>query len=162
MKQAINQILAIHSKVLETRETIKGLFKEYDVSVTIGGSYALKFFCPEFADREQKDYDFIIQGDKEALDKVRDILEGLCQLGVASKGYSAGCAYHVGTLNGLPIDIILQEGEKKVPCVIFQSVEDVLNAKRSYVEDYIKKGREPREKDLKDIALLEEYIELPF
>lgn len=162
MKQSISQILAIHSKVLGTRETIKRLFEEYDVSVTIGGSYALKFFCSEFADREQKDYDFIIQGDKETLDKVRNILEGLCRLGVASKGYSAGCAYHVGTLNGLPIDIILQEGKKKVPCVLFQSVEDVLNAKRGYVEDYIKRGREPREKDLKDIALLEELTDLPF
>lgn len=162
MKQSISQILAIHSKVLETRETIKRLFKEYDVSVTIGGSYALKSFCPEFADREVHDYDFIVRGSKETLDKVKGILQSLRQLGVVSKGYSGSESYHVGMLDGLPVDIILQEGNKKLFCIEFESAESILEAKRGYVEDYIKKGREPREKDLKDIALLEEYIEFPF
>ena len=166
MKQTILQTVALHNQVMAKRRQLLQLFKGLDVSVTIGGSYALKAQCIEFADREIHDIDFIVSG--SGVSKVRFMLDCMVALGIIKSGNSnSSGGYTIGQVQGLKMEILINEDQSRVKpdCFQFEYLEDILAVKKGYIRKYIRLHKEPRQKDVEDVQKLEKYlsdIDLPW
>jgi hypothetical protein len=159
--ESINSIYNNHIKLLRMRHALQTIFHGLNVGITIGGSYALKWHSPEFALRTFHDYDFIVRGSEEAIQKARQILVAMLQLGLVKHPgdvqASDSGSWVMGELDGHPIDIILSVG-KPCPCIIMESLEDIAKAKLCYKAKYRKQGKEPRPKDMQDLEILHKLL----
>lgn len=159
--ESIRDIYNTHEQLLKMRHSLNTLFHDLNVSVTIGGSYALKWHAAEFATREIHDYDFIVRGSQEAICKVRQILIAMMYLGLVKHPgdmqASDSGSWVMGDYNGHPIDIILTVGTP-CPCCVFESLVDIAKAKLSYKAKYKKMHIEPRVKDIQDLEILHKLL----
>lgn len=147
--------------VRNTRNYIATLLKDVaEVNVLIGGSYALKYQCDSFSNREVSDYDFIIRANEYEISKVRDLFASLVKLGIAIQGYSSNEAYVLESvcLNGKHAECIIVPVPDGTSICNFRKIGriwekpiNVIQAKEKYVADYKAKGLEPRPKDISDI-----------
>lgn len=154
--KSIMALLVEHDALMQRRLAIRGLFAELPVSVTIGGSYALRYRAEEFANREFHDYDFIVRGEEDAISRCLDRLKALSALGVARhpgnlQGSDSG-SWSLGEYDGHPIDIILLVD--KPTCLSIESLENVAKAKLWYCSKYRKAGLNYRQKDVDDLNIL--------
>lgn len=155
--ESIKDLCYTHEQLLKMRHSLQTIFHGLNISVSIGGSYALKWHSAEFAMREIHDYDFIVRGSQEAICKVRQILVAMMQLGLVQHPgeiqASDSGSWTMGEYNGHTIDIILTVGTP-CPCVIMESLEDIAKAKLRYKAKYRKMGKQPRIKDVQDLEIL--------
>ena len=157
--------------VRNTRTNIAMLLKDVaDVNVLIGGSYGLKYQCECFANREVTDYDFIVRVCKKDSDKVYNVFQVLCNMGIVEHGYSGNDAYKFRNvlLNGRYAEVIIVpvDSDCSIHSVrrygrIWELPDNIIKAKEAYIEEHKKKGLEPRKKDLLDVKIYYDNI-LPF
>jgi hypothetical protein len=157
--------------VRNTRTNIAMLLKDVaDVNVLIGGSYGLKYQCECFADREVTDYDFIVRVCKKDADKVYNVFQVLCNMGIVEHGYSGNDAYKFRNvlLNEryaeaiiVPVDDDCSIHSVRKYGRVWELPDNIIKAKEAYIEEYKKKGIEPRKKDISDIKTYYDNI-LPF
>lgn len=157
--------------VRNTRTNIAMLLKDVaDVNVLIGGSYGLKYQCECFANREVTDYDFIVRVYKKDADKVYNVFQVLCNMGIVEHGYSGNDAYKFRNilLNGRHAEAIIVpvDDDCSIHSVrrygrIWELPDNIIKAKEAYIEEYKKKGIEPRKKDISDVKIYYDNI-LPF
>ena len=163
-------IIQENKALLRTRETLLDILKPVvkDISVQIGGSYALKFWCEAFSDREISDYDFIVKTSIVDAHRVIDFLDKLCKLGCISKPYTYYDypSYYMGYVYGKRVNIIVVGTESPfTSSSYYESTENVIDVKKSWVRREQAAGRIPREKDLRDIETYEKWYNennLPF
>lgn len=134
-------------------------------NIVIGGSYALKYYIPNF-DREVGDYDFIIKGNAKAIDDIKTVLNMLRSLYVIDKRGSSPESIELTMLMGKKVDILFkvtddlsarQEGR------IFETEENILKVKKEYCDMRPRRGLPVRQKDLDDIEIIEtDLAGLPF
>lgn len=157
MMQSIKQLRAEWSTLMRYRTAIRTLFKGIPVSVTIGGSYALRYHAAEFANRETHDYDFIVRGEAEAINECRQVLVNLKTLRLiehpSDVQASDSGSWVLGEFEGHPIDVILTVG-RPCPCYIMEELSDIAKAKLCYKAKYRRLGKEPRQKDIEDLEIL--------
>ena len=157
--------------VKETRNNIAMLLADIaDVNVLIGGSYALKYQCDCFADREISDYDFIIKVHQKDVPKVHEFFHTLERLHLASQGYSGNGAWklphaymgrHAECIIH-PMDDSASIHSARIVGRIWEKPLNVIQAKEEYVASYKAKGLEPRPKDIADIENYYKNEDLPF
>lgn len=173
MEKNMKDIFAIiqeNKALLRTRETLLDILKPVvkDISVQIGGSYALKFWCEAFADREISDYDFIVKTSIVDAHRVIDFLDKLCKLGCISKPctYYDYPSYYMGYVYGKRVNVIVVGTESPFTSSShYESMKDVIDVKKAWVRREEQSHRQPRAKDLKDIEIYEKWINdnnLPF
>lgn len=167
MKHTILEIVALHAVVLSKRQKLINLFKGLDVSVTIGGSYALRAQCRAFAGRKFHDIDYIVSGPDAA--KAKSLLDSMLALNCIRRGDSCSSGgYNFGhIIHGYKMEVLINENPTHLipPCFQFESLEDICKAKEGYIRKYQKLGKEPRKKDVEDVAKIKEYLskdEIPF
>lgn len=144
-------------KVLDVREYVKHLFKGLEVSVSIGGSYALKYWDDRFAEHPVHDYDIIVTviSDKE-YEKAKSLLNNLVSLGwLWHKEEYREKSYHFEYNGNMKIDILLDKRNNFVDEVI-QSPDKVIAAKKKYVLEALRENKVPRLKDILDISKYEQ------
>ena len=165
MKQSIKQLLHEYDKVMNTRERLEKIFGMItDCHVTVGGSYALKYLCEIFAEREVSDYDFILYADEKGATKIKSFVSLMnVSMPVMSEAYmyTGHLSFYWGYLNGKKINIILKT-DKYCPCANFESLDEIIDIKRKWCEEAIKNGKAPRVKDEEDIMKYDEWSSLPF
>ena len=159
MKKSIYQIVSEHQNVLNTRKRLTEIFSMIaECQVTIGESYALKYWCSAFSEREVFDYDFILHALPENMEKIEKFL-GLLnyQTGwICSPRYYGYKSIYFGYCNGLRVDILLQPG-KYCSSATFETLEDIIEVKRQWCEKATKQDVKPRNKDIEDIATYESW-----
>lgn len=142
-----------------------------DANVLIGGSYGLKYQCDSFENREVTDYDFIVRVNKSDFNKVHEFFFSLLLLGVVEHGYSGNEAYKFKKLEyqGRHAEcLIVPCGEDasihsvRVYGRIWEKPTNIIKAKEEYIEEYKKKGLEPRKKDVDDVQNYYAHEDLPF
>lgn len=130
----------------------------------IGGSYIMKLWISECLTKESHDYDFIIRG--ENLAKLRVHLESLVRLGIISRGSSdPNGSYRIGTLLGRPVDVLLDDKYSSPKASAYESLRTILQVKKDWIERALKNSKQPRQKDLDDVSIIEKHLkegELPF
>lgn len=160
MKNTILEIVALHQVILAKRERLIRLFKGLDVSVTIGGSYALKAQCYKFADRELHDIDYIVSGPDAS--KAKRMLDCMVALNCIRRGDSCSSGgYNFGhIIRGYKMEVLINENPTHLipPCFQFEPLEDICRAKEGYIRKYQKLGKEPRKKDVEDVVKIREYL----
>lgn len=134
-------------------------------NIVIGGSYALKYYIPNF-DREVGDYDFIVKGNAKAIEDIKTVLNMLRSLYAIDGHGSSSESIGLARLMGKKVDILFkvtddlsarQEGR------IFETEENILKVKKEYCDKRAKTGLPIRQKDLADIAIIEtDLAGLPF
>ena len=161
-------VIQENKHLLEVRKTLVGILKPLveDFSVQIGGSYALKYWSEAFADREISDYDFIVKVSPTEVNKVNKHFGWLCKLGIAKRptNYYDYPSYYMGYALGKKINVIVVPSNL-LAYDIYESVQDIINVKKSWVRRAQQSGKLPRAKDLKDIEIYEKWvkdIDLPF
>lgn len=159
--ESLKDIYSTHLQLLKMRYSLQTLFRGLNVGITIGGSYALQWHSKEFALREIHDYDFIVRGSQESIQKVRQILIAMMGLGLVKHPgevqASDSGSWIMGEYNGHLIDIILTVGTP-CQCVIIESLEDIAKAKLRYKAKYRKMGKQPRIKDVQDLEILHNLL----
>lgn len=166
----ICSIIQENKKVLKVRDSLIEIFRPIakDFSVTIGGSYALKYWCEAFADREISDYDFIVKTSIVDAHRVIDFLDKLCKLGCILKPrtYYDYPSYYMGYVYGKRVNVIVVGTESPfTSSSYYESTKNVIDVKKSWVRREQAAGRIPREKDLRDIETYEKWANdnnLPF
>ena len=166
MKKSIKEILHDHQEVLTTRGRIDRLFNMVaPCRVTVGGSYMLKYWCEAFSERTISDYDFILHAKRVDMVQIKDFIDVLGKLTHITKmKYYNNPSICMGSLMGRPVNILFKEDECK-SFGVFESIEDIIEVKKSWCEKALKEGRDPRPKDLEDIATYEGWLaenDLPF
>lgn len=163
MKSSIQEILFEHQDVLNKRKQLDQLFNMIaSCHVSIGGSYALKFWCSAFSEREVSDYDFIVRGSKDELEKIdkfvtlQNTITRWFKLPEKYQ-YMDRKSFYMGELRGKKINVILEPTEDIVVIWDIEFLEDIIDVKRQWCKEYISKGQRPRYKDVHDIALYEEW-----
>lgn len=170
MKKSYLEIEKELKLVKKFRTSLNELFGNFPtINVSIGGSYALKAQLGQFHERQISDYDFIIHYYKEDdRYKAMRIIRALCEMRLlvpcasGSKDYDDNSWYFTNLeLDGKRINLLMaSETSSSVGC--WEEPENILKVKRQYIEEAIKKNKIPREKDINDIRILEDVIELPF
>lgn len=158
--------------VRNTRSNIAMLLKDVaDVNVLIGGSYALKYQCDCFENREVTDYDFIIRVCKNDADKVYNFFQTLSNMGIAEHGYSGNDAYKFRNviLDGkyaeciiVPVEDTCSVHSVRTFGRIWEKPANIIKAKEGYIEEFRLKGLEPRQKDVNDVENYYQNEDLPF
>ena len=158
--------------VRNTRSNIAMLLKDVaDVNVLIGGSYALKYQCDCFESRVVTDYDFIIRVCKKDACKVFGFFRSLVFLNIAEHGYSGNDAFKFKSvcLNGkyaeciiVPVDDTCSVHSFRTFGRVWEKPINIIKAKEGYIEEFHKKGLEPRQKDVEDVDNYYKNEDLPF
>lgn len=168
MKQSIKTVLDTHRIVLGTRRELFNLFNMIArCHVTIGGSYALKYWCEAFADREVSDYDFILHATGDNLTKILTFLSRLnSRIDIMLPYYNRydTPSYSFGMCAGKKVNIIVHNGDSR-PDEAFEALEDIIKVKKKWCDDALKLGNKPRFKDVEDITTYEQWKaenDLPF
>lgn len=151
-----NRQVEIHARRLE---------KLFLTRVVIGGSYALKYQLRNFWNREVSDYDFIVYPRDEA-DRVRILrmLATMKDLGLIHGGYYGEYAYKFGWLMGKQVEVLVSDKFAGGIVSMYESPQRIKEVKECWVLKFKNKGLEPREKDIEDIAKIEEelLVDLPW
>lgn len=169
MEKCINKILVdnreifelrdLVNKVLNLRSLISNLFSGIEVSVAVGGSFALKYWSDKFANRPVHDYDIIVIGEKDSeISKARQRLETLANLRfISHRGAYNKDAYHF-EYDGLKVDILLEKGE--ICSELIQNPEKVIKAKKKYIREALIQNKPVREKDTADLTTFYDELDL--
>lgn len=166
-KQNIMQIVSEYKQVLSTREKLEKMFNMIaDCHVTIGGSYALKYFCEAFNERKVSDYDFILHALPENIDKIGKFIALLNTVSgaVHTHKYYDYPSFYLGYIMGKRINVILKPGQY-CSCTFFEDIADIIQVKERWVEKAIKNKKMPRQKDIDDIETYKTWLaehDLPF
>ena len=159
---SIKDTILEHNQILLTRSKLEKMFNIIaNCRVTIGGSYMLKYWSDAYASRVVNDYDFILYAKNSDYFKIVRFLNQLQDiLPIISKGCSYN-SFYLGTLNGKNINIIPKKVDA-LPLSYVEELQDIIKVKEKWVEKAIKKGCKPRPKDLEDIDIFYNKIDLPF
>ena len=158
---SIKDTILEHNQILLTRSKLEKMFNAIaNCKVTVGGGYMLKYWSDAYASRVINDYDFILYATNSDYFKIVRFLNQLQDiLSITSKGsYNS---FYLGTLNGKNINIIPKKVDA-LPLSYFEELKDIIKIKEKWVEKAIKKGCKPRPKDLADIEIFHNNINLPF
>ena len=166
----IYSIIQENQKVLKVRDNLMEIFRPIakDFSVTIGGSYALKYWCEAFANREVSDYDFIVRVCPSEANSILSYLNKLCMLEIVGhpNAYYNYPSFYMGCCLGKRINVIVvSTNDPSVPIGLYESVNNIIEIKKAWVRREQAAGRIPREKDLRDIETYEKWYNennLPF
>lgn len=166
----ICSIVQENKKVLKVRDTLMEIFRPIakDFSVTIGGSYALKYWCEAFANREISDYDFIVRVCPSEANSILNYLNKLCTLGIVGhpNAYYNYPSFYMGCCLGKRINVIVvSTNDPSIPIGLYESVNNIIDIKKAWVRREEQSHRQPRAKDLKDIETYEKWVNdtnLPF
>lgn len=159
--KSIKDIISEHNQILLTRSKLENMFKTIaNCRVTVGGSYMLKYWSDAYSSRVVNDYDFILYAKNLDYFKIVRFLNQLQDiLSIILKGsYNS---FYLGTLNGKNINIIPKKVDV-LPLSYVEELQDIIKVKEKWVEKAIKKGCKPRPKDLEDIDIFHNKIDLPF
>lgn len=158
--------------VRNTRSYIAMMLKDVaDVNVLIGGSYALKYQCDCFENREITDYDFIVRVNNKEVMEVSNFFHALTYMGITEHGYSGNGAYKFRNVcfNGKYAECIIVPVEDTVSVHsvrpfgrIWEKPVNIIEAKKGYIEEFTKKGLKPRQKDVDDVDNYYQNEDLPF
>lgn len=166
--KTIKDILAEHKMLMAYREDLMALCKGFTgekVRIAIGGSYALKYMIPSFANREVHDYDFIIRTTTQGVIDIKQGLARLNRLGLLLREEgSSSEAIALTKIMGKKAEILFKNcPDGDISRTAFETPKDILEIKKEYCEKRTKAGVPPRAKDLEDIKKIEEYLDpLPF
>ena len=159
--KSIKYIQAEYQKLMQIRRALQVLFHGLGLSVSVGGSYALRWHSEKFVNRENHDYDFIVRGDLKGIQQARQILIALLSLGLIQHPgdvqASDSGSWTFGEYEGCKIDIILTEGDA-CPCMAIESLADIARAKLIYNAKHRRKGLPPRQKDVEDLEILKSIL----
>ena len=131
---------------------------KHEVKVRIGGSYALKYWYSEFANREVHDYDFIVFGD---FDYIKNKLDTMCKLGLiyhVRENYVYSTAYTFGEVMGKRAEVLLCNNYASASIGIVNSAKNVCAAKLQYIKNALQRHRIPRAKDVRDCYILLKHL----
>lgn len=164
--------VSLYNKVLlyraEVKEFLSKLTSE-DFNVVIGGSFCLVCKFPEFHDREISDIDLIVVGTPTAVKDIQSGLNMLRRLGSlpTNEGSSDEAIVfgYIYTPWELKTEILFREVDYisfRKDGRLFENPENILKVKREWMAKHVNKHIEPRIKDVEDIKILEDLLELPF
>jgi hypothetical protein len=164
----IKDILAEYKMLMAYKDDLTSLckgFTQEKVRIAIGGSYALKYMIPSFAEREVHDYDFIIRTTTQGVVDIKQGLARLSRLGllIREEGSSSE-AIPLAKIMGKKAEILFKNcSDRGITSNAFETPRDILEIKKEYCEKRTKQGVPPRAKDLEDIEKIKEYLDpLPF
>lgn len=161
--------VSLYNNVLLYRAEVKEFFSKLtseDFNVVIGGSFCLVCKFPEFHDREISDIDLIVVGTPTAVKDIQSGLNMLRRLGsLPTDEGSSDEAIVFGHICTLKTEILFREVDYisfRKDGRLFENPENILKVKREWVAKHVNKHIEPRIKDVEDIKILEDLLELPF
>lgn len=140
-------------QVLEIREDLIKFFNrnDVDVSVTIGGSYALKKYYPnEFANRIVHDYDMIVNGNTSEILRAITLLKTSKPF-ISGGSYNYSFSFHFYYKDNVKIDILIDLNDKVSG--VYQPLENIIRAKKNYIRKALELDKPIRMKDVEDYLI---------